>query len=123
MGMMIGGTRAAGESGPQSRGPHVAEESYDPARAEKLAEMLRELARRITALDAQGGLLGETSALLKTLGDIRSELFRYEVRKTFDTAEIAEHRRIVGEAALGWTANPQDDPSDEEGRWLPPDGR
>jgi hypothetical protein len=32
------------------------------------------------------------------MGDVRSELFTYEVRVTFDTPEIAEHRRIVTES-------------------------
>lgn len=91
----------------------MADESYDPARADKLAQMLRELARRILTLDAEGRLLGEPSSLLRTLGDIRTELFRYEVRKTFDAPEITDHRRIVDEATLGWTPD-QDDP-DEEG--------
>ena len=31
-------------------------------------------------------------------GDVRSELFHYEVRVTYDTPEIAEHRRIVQDA-------------------------
>ena len=53
-------------------------------------------------------------ALLKELGDVRSELFRYEVRTTFDSPEAAEHRRIVDEATGGWT--PDDEP-DEEDEW------
>lgn len=97
------------------------EEAYDPARAEKLVEMLRALAQRIILLDAEGRLLGETSSLLAELGNLRSELFRYEVRQTFDTPEIAEHRRIVDEASAGWA--PQDDaPTDGEDPWQS-DGR
>lgn len=93
----------------------MTDESYDPQRAERLVEMLRHLAQRIIALDTQGRLLGESPQLLRTLGDIRAELFRYEVRHTFDTPETAEHRRIVGEASQGWT--PAVDHDDEEDGW------
>jgi hypothetical protein len=98
------------------------DDTYDPKRAEQLVEMLRALARRIASLDAEGRLLGETSALLRALGDIRSELFRYEVRQTFDTPQAAEHRRIVEEASRGWSDR-TDDASDEEDPWPNPDGR
>ncbi|MBI1723253.1 MAG: hypothetical protein HYR48_05025 [Gemmatimonadetes bacterium] len=97
------------------------EETYDPARVEKLLEMLRALAQRIVRLDAEGHLLGETSSLLAELGNVRSELFRYEVRQTFDTPEVAEHRRIVDEASAGW--GPGDDArTDGEDPWQA-DGR
>ena len=36
--------------------------------------------------------------LMKRIGDVRSELFHYEVRATYDTPEVAETRRIVSEA-------------------------
>ena len=91
----------------------VGDETYDPARIPALLEMLRCLAERIQALDKEGRLLDETPALLKELGDVRSELFRYEVRTTFDSPETAEHRRIVEEAG-GWT--PDDEP-DSEDEW------
>ena len=98
------------------------DETYDPKRAEKLVEMLRALARRIIDLDRSGGLLGESSSLLRAMGDIRSELFRYEVRHTFDTPETAEHRRIVEEASRGWA--PEAEPGrDEEEPWRKPDDR
>ncbi|HXY69026.1 MAG TPA: hypothetical protein VEH62_06220 [Gemmatimonadales bacterium] len=98
------------------------DDCYDPRRAEQLVEMLRALAQRIMDLDREGGLLGESSALLRAMGDLRSELFRYEVRQTFDSPEVAEHRRIVDEAAHGWTP---DAPTggDEEDPWRKPDGR
>ena len=35
---------------------------------------------------------------MRLIGDVRSELFHYEVRVTYDTPEIAESRRIVREA-------------------------
>lgn len=98
------------------------DETYDPKRVEKLVEMLRALAQRIMALDADGQLLGESSELLRALGDIRSELFRYEVRLTFDSPEAAEHRRIVEEAAHGWSPETDTGP-DEEEPWRKPDDR
>ena len=98
------------------------DETYDPERARQLVEMLRALARRIVDLDRRGDLLGESSALLREMGDIRSELFRYEVRQTFDTPEVAEHRRIVEDAALGWSPDAETG-SDEEDPWRKPDGR
>ena len=57
-------------------------------------------------------------ALIKELGDVRSQLFQYEVRTTYDSPEVAEHRRIVGEAGPGWT--PEDD-DDEEEEWQGPE--
>ena len=99
----------------------MTDETYDPERAERLAQMLRELAQRLLALDAEGRLLADSAQLLHALGDIRSELFRYEVRHTFDTSEIAEHRRIVGDASQGWSPD-ADHESDEEDGW-PPAGR
>jgi hypothetical protein len=57
------------------------------------------MAERIQSLDRKGELLVHAGELLKLLGDIRSELFHYEVRATYDTPEIAENRRIVRESA------------------------
>ena len=98
------------------------DDSYDPRRAEKLVEMLRALAQRIMALDAEGRLLGDSSALLRELGDIRSELFHYEVRLTFDSPEVAEHGRIVEEAGRDWSPETDTGP-DEEEPWRKPDDR
>jgi hypothetical protein len=98
------------------------DETYDPKRVEKLVEMLRALAQRIMALDAEGRLLGDSSALLRELGDIRSELFHYEVRLTFDSPEVAEHRRIVEEAGRDWSPEVDNGP-DEEEPWRKPDDR
>jgi hypothetical protein len=98
------------------------DETYDPQRAEKLVEMLRALAQRIIALDGDGQLLGDSAALLRALGDIRSELFSYEVRHTFDSPEVAERRRIVEEASRGWKPETDDGP-DEEDPWQKPDDR
>ena len=35
---------------------------------------------------------------MKLIGDVRSELFHYEVRVTYDTPEVADNRRIVSDA-------------------------
>jgi hypothetical protein len=94
----------------------MSDETYHPERAERLVAMLRELARRIQTLDREGALLREAPELQRVLGDLRAELFRYEVRHTFDSPETAEHRRIAGEAARGWT--PDADPDEEDG-WPP----
>jgi hypothetical protein len=74
------------------------DEIYGREREERLKALLRELAETIRRLDEQGRLLDHASELLTRLGDIRSELFHYEVRSTYDTPEIAESRRIVDEA-------------------------
>lgn len=72
---------------------------YDErARAERLQELLRALAIRIRELDERGGLLDAGPELLRLMGDVRSELFHYEVRCTYETPQSAESRRIVEEA-------------------------
>src|SRR5215467_16150099 len=74
------------------------EQTYDDGRARNLEALLRALAQRIGELDAEGALLDQAGELLRLIGDIRSELFHYEVRVTYDTPEVAESRRIVQEA-------------------------
>jgi hypothetical protein len=76
----------------------MSDEVYGPERAERLVTLLRALAGRIRDLDREGRLLEATPELLKRLGNVRSELFHYEVRVTYDTPEVAESRRIVEEA-------------------------
>ena len=76
----------------------MTEETYGEDRARRLEALLRALAVRIRELDQAGKLLADPGELLRLMGDIRSELFTYEVRATFDTPEIAEHRRIVSES-------------------------
>ena len=51
--------------------------------------------------------------LLRRLGDLRSELFHYEVRATYDSPEVAAHRRLVEEAEQ---SDPflHDDPEDDQ---------
>jgi hypothetical protein len=84
------------------------DQTYDEGRARNLEGLLRALAERITELDGQGRLLAQAGELLRLIGDVRSELFHYEVRITYDTPEIAEHRRIV-----------QDAQKPEETKWQP----
>ena len=74
------------------------EQTYDEGRARNLEALLRALAERILELDRQGRLLHEAGELMKLTGDIRSELFHYEVRITYDMPEVAENRRSVSEA-------------------------
>ena len=74
------------------------EQTYDDGRARNLEALLRALADRIKELDGEGRLLEQAGELMKLIGDVRSELFHYEVRITYDTPEVAENRRIVREA-------------------------
>jgi hypothetical protein len=95
------------------------DEVYDEGRIEGLRTMLRGLVERITELDRRNALLSHVPELLRRLGDLRSELFHYEVRITYDTPEIAEHRRLVNEAR----ENPDfltPDPDDDEPWRKPP---
>ena len=82
------------------------EQTYDEGRARNLEAMLRALAERIQELDREGRLLEQAGELMQLTGDIRSELFHYEVRITYDTPEIAENRRIVSDAK-----------NDKDGQW------
>ena len=91
----------------------MGEPVYGPERAERLVGLLRDLAARIRALD-DDALLAAGPQLLKLIGDVRSELFHYEVRSTYDTPEAAEHRRIVEEAQQRGDFVNLDDSEDEE---------
>src|SRR5262245_6943461 len=93
----------------------MSEQTYDEGRARNLEALLRALAARITELDGRGELLKEAGELMKLIGDVRSELFHYEVRATYDTPEVADNRRIVAEA----TDNP--DNSWQKTEWTPDD--
>lgn len=97
-------------------GRGMSEEVYGPERARRLVAMLRALAERIQELDRAGRLLEATPELLKQLGTIRSELFHYEVRSTYDTPEVAESRRIVDDARRS-AERTLDEPEDEEDPW------
>ena len=84
----------------------MADETYGEERARNLEALLRNLAARIVEMDARGDLLKQASELARLIGDVRSELFHYEVRITYDTPEVAENRRIVSDAQ-----------KDTEGAW------
>jgi hypothetical protein len=75
------------------------DEVYGEARAEHLEDLLRFIAKQIETWDREGILLAQAPELLRLLGEARSELFHYEVRCTYDTPEIAAHRRLVEEAS------------------------
>ena len=76
----------------------MSEQTYDDGRARNLEALLGALATRIRELEERGLLLRHAGELLRLIGEIRSELFHYEVRATYDTPEVAESRRIVSEA-------------------------
>lgn len=93
------------------------DEVYGPERIRRLTALLRELAERIEDLDERGELLDASAELQERMGNLRSELFHYEVRRTYDTPEIAENRRIVDEAS-----EPPEltNPNEEEDPWRRP---
>ena len=97
------------------------EQTYDDGRARNLEALLRALASRITELDGQGKLLDQAGELMKLLGDVRSELFHYEVRITYDTPEIADNRRIVRDAQNSdeskWQTSEWKPDEDEKPEW------
>ena len=92
----------------------MSEQTYDDGRARNLEAMLVALAQRIQELRERGELLKHAGELTKLIGDVRSELFHYEVRATYDTPEVAESRRIVSEAK-----DDKDDPKWEKTEWKP----
>lgn len=91
----------------------MSDQTYDDGRARNLEGLLRALAGRINELDAEGRLLERAVELMKLIGDVRTELFHYEVRATYDTPEIAEHRRIVQDAQQ------TNDPKWQRTEWTP----
>lgn len=99
----------------------MADQTYDDGRVEGLRALLRALAARIGALDANGTLLAHAGELMQLIGDVRSELFHYEVRSTYDTPEVADHRRLVDEALLpdesNWETSGWSPDDDEEKAW------
>jgi hypothetical protein len=96
----------------------MSDQTYDDGRARNLEALLKALAERIRELDGQGELLKHTGELTRLIGDVRSELFHYEVRATYDSPEVAESRRIVRDAEKNdggswepteWTPDDEDD--------------
>ena len=90
---------------------------YGPERERQLLDLLRALANRITELDRAGRLLDAAPELQQLLGNARSELFHYEVRRTYDTPEIAESRRIVEESVRRLRDLDLDPPPDDDEPW------
>jgi len=95
------------------------EQTYDEGRARNLEALLRALAERIRELDGQGRLLDQAGELMRLIGDVRSELFHYEVRITYDTPEIAESRRIVRDAKNNSTSLTNDESQWPTSEWTP----
>jgi hypothetical protein len=96
------------------------EQTYDEGRARNLEALLRALAQRILDLDRNGRLLSEAGELMKLIGDVRSELFHYEVRATYDTPEVAESRRIISELKNDekkWDKNEWKPEEEEDKEW------
>ena len=97
------------------------EQTHDDGRARNLEALLRALADRIRELDGQGRLLDQAGELMRIIGDVRSELFHYEVRITYDTPEVAENRRIVREAEEkstdSWQTSEWKPDEDESPEW------
>ena len=95
------------------------EQTYGEERRRELERLLRSLADLIRELDARGPgqLLGGAGELMRLIGDVRSELFHYEVRITYDTPEVADSRRIVRDA----TGSAEDAPEQtwEKTEWDP----
>jgi hypothetical protein len=90
---------------------------YGPERERQLLNLLRVLASRIADLDRAGRLLDAAPELQQLLGNARSELFHYEVRRTYDTPEIAESRRIVEESVRRLQELDLDPPPDDDEPW------
>jgi len=97
----------------------MSDQTYDDGRARNLEQLLRALADHIRRLDAEGRLLANPADLTRLVGDVKSELFHYEVRATYDTPEVADSRRIVNDAITqseqeeswqrkGWTEDADD---------------
>lgn len=83
----------------------MSDETYDDGRARNLEALLVSLAARIQALQQEGALLKHVVELTTLIGEVRSELFHYEVRVTYDTPEVADSRRIVAETKNSETAD------------------
>lgn len=105
----------------------MSEQTYGEGRARNLEAMLRALGERIAELDRRGELLARAGELMRLIGDVRSELFHYEVRATYDTPEVADNRRLVSEAKTQtdestwqrteWTPDEEEDEEDGSPGW------
>ncbi len=92
------------------------DEVYGEARARRLEELLRSITERLMDLDDRGELLDHAADLIKLFGEARSELFRYEVRSTYDSPELAERRRLVEDAKAPPDFQTTDDEDDQPWR-------
>lgn len=90
-----------------------AEETWGEERQRQLEVLLIALSDRIRELAERGELLAQAGELMRLIGDVKSELFHYEVRITYDTPEVADSRRIVTDAQK------PDDPAWEPTTWTP----
>ena len=101
----------------------MSDQTYDDGRARNLEGLLRALAERIRELDAAGRLLANPAELTRLIGDVKSELFHYEVRATYDTPEVADSRRIVNDAikqaeqGSQWQSKSGTDDGDDAPEW------
>jgi hypothetical protein len=101
----------------------MSDQTYNDDRARNLEGLLRALAERIRELDAEGRLLANPAELTRLLGDVKSELFHYEVRATYDTPEVADNRRIVNDAikhaeqGRQWQSKEWTEEGDETPEW------
>ena len=101
----------------------MSDETYDDGRARTLEGLLRALADRIRELDAAGRLLANPAELTQLVGDVKSELFHYMVRVTYDTPEVADSRRIVDDAIKqaehgeSWQRKERTDGRDDAPEW------
>lgn len=94
----------------------MADHTYGNDRPRELAEALRALASSILECRTDDELLAKGPELLKRMGDLRSELFHYEVRSTYDTPEVAESRRIIDDVRRKLTDLNFDDEDQEPWR-------
>ncbi len=90
------------------------DEIYGRERSQRLELLLREFADLIRRLERDGKSLTDIPVLLRALGDIRSELFHYEVRSTYDSPEVARNRQIVEEARGRSDSLFDNEPKDDE---------
>ena len=81
-------------------------DKHDEINPEELRDELLDLAEVIRRLDESGELLESAPQLIKIFGNLRSQLFEYEVRHTGrlfgekdEVPEVAEAQRIVNDAA------------------------
>lgn len=96
----------------------------DQVDPEQLRQNVLRLAQLIRKLDEEGKLLEASPRLIRYMGNLRAQLFEYEVRHTGrllprpeDVPEVLEAKRIIEEAARQMEESEQ-----QSGRpWSPQD--